>query len=133
VLDNLPIGVMRELNPHGRVIAVDVAPPRGPAAKRDWGTHVSGWRLLTDRLLPWRRPAPVPGIAATILLSQVVAAGAARQRMLDEKLADFYLNVHVRGVGLLAFDQVERGARIGYEESLGPLREWARQAGRCRG
>jgi predicted acylesterase/phospholipase RssA/CRP-like cAMP-binding protein len=133
VLDNLPIGVMRELNPHGLVLAIDVAPPRGPAAKRDYGTHVSGWRLLADRLLPWRRAAPVPGIAATILLSQVVAAGAARQRMLDEKLADFYLNVHVRGVGLLAFEQVERGARVGYEESIGPLGEWAASRGLLRG
>ena len=29
VLNNLPVDVMREFNPYGKVIAVDVTPPRG--------------------------------------------------------------------------------------------------------
>jgi len=125
VLDNLPIDVAREIDPHGTIVAIDVAPPRGPSAKLDYGTAVSGWRLARDRVLPWRRAAPVPGIGVTILQSQVVAATRSRQRMLEQGLADFYLNIHVRGVGLLAFDKIERGERVGYEESIGPLRDWA--------
>ncbi|MCM2270511.1 MAG: patatin-like phospholipase domain-containing protein [Thermoanaerobaculia bacterium] len=125
VLDNLPIGVAREIDPHGTIVAIDVAPPRGPAAKRDYGNAISGWRLARDRVLPWRRAAPVPGIGVTILQSQVVAASRARQQLLDQGVADLYLNIHVKGVGLLAFDQVDRGARVGYDESIGPLRDWA--------
>jgi len=44
--------------------------------------------------------------------------------MLEDGLADFYRNIHVRGVGMLDFEEVERVARIGYEESIGPLRNW---------
>ncbi|MGB7489204.1 MAG: patatin-like phospholipase family protein, partial [Thermoanaerobaculia bacterium] len=36
VLNNLPIDAMREINPSGPVIAVDVLPPRGPRAKGDY-------------------------------------------------------------------------------------------------
>jgi predicted acylesterase/phospholipase RssA len=129
VLDNLPIDVARDVDPHGTIVAIDVSPPRGPAAKRDYGTAVSGWRLVRDRLLPGRRAAPVPGIGVTILQSQVVAASRARQRMLDQGLADFYLNIHVKGVGMLAFDKVDRAARVGYEESLAPLGDWAAASG----
>jgi predicted acylesterase/phospholipase RssA/CRP-like cAMP-binding protein len=129
VLDNLPIDAAREIDPHGVMLAIDVAPPRGPAARSDYGTSVSGWRLLADRFLPGRRAAPVPGIGVTLLQSQVVGASRARQRMLELGLADFYLNIHVKGVGMLAFDKVDRAERVGYEESFAPLRDWASSSG----
>jgi hypothetical protein len=49
--------------------------------------------------------------------------------MLDEGLADLYLNIHVRGVGLLEFEKVEEVARIGYEESIEALRKWLESGG----
>jgi predicted acylesterase/phospholipase RssA len=61
VLDNLPVEVARELDPHGTIVAIDVAPPRGPSARDDYGQSVSGWQLLRDRLLPWRRAAASTG------------------------------------------------------------------------
>lgn len=124
VLNNLPVDVMRELNPTGPVIAIDVAPPRGPGGKNDYGLSVSGLQQFAARLLPWRRERRAPGIAAVIMNSMVVGSGRARRAMLDDGLADFYRNIHVRGVGMLDFDEVEKVARIGYEESIAPLRAW---------
>jgi predicted acylesterase/phospholipase RssA len=42
VTNNLPIDVMRELIPHGEVLAVDVVPREGPAAREEFGLWVSG-------------------------------------------------------------------------------------------
>jgi len=124
VLNNLPIDIMRELNPFGLVIAIDVVAPLGPPAKADYGLGVSGWGLALERLNPWSKARPVPGIAATIMQSMIVGAGLARNEALRQNLADLYVNIHVRGVGLLEFDKVAQVERIGYEQSIGPLREW---------
>lgn len=124
VLNNLPVDVMRELNPGGTVIAIDVAPPRGPTGKNDFGQAVSGLQQAMARLLPWQRERRAPGIATVIMNSMVVGSGRARRAILEEGLADFYRNIHVRGVGMLDFEEVEAVAVIGYEESLEPLRIW---------
>ncbi len=130
VLNNLPIDVMRQMNPTGTVLAIDVAPPRGPGAKYDYGLVVSGTRQALARLLPWQRERRVPGIASVIMNSLVVGSGRARRAMLDDGLADFYHNIHVRGVGMLDFEEVDKGARLGYEESIEPLRRWLASAAR---
>ena len=124
VLNNVPVDVMRDLNPTGPVIAIDVAPPRGPSGKNDFGLAVSGLQQAVARLLPWQRARRAPGIAAVIMNAMVVGSGRARRAMLEDGLADFYRNIRVRGVGMLDFEEVERVALIGYEESVGPLRSW---------
>lgn len=129
VLNNLPIDVMREMNPFGTVIAIDVVAPRGLAAQSDYRPALSGWRLLLERLLPWSKRTPVPRITATLLQSMIVGASLARRQMLRDELADFYLNIHVRGVSMLDFKKVRKVAAIGYQESLEPLREWVEKSG----
>lgn len=124
VLNNLPIDIMREQNPTGIVIAVDVAPPHGPSAKGDFGLSISGWRLAWNRLLPWRRSAPIPGIASTILTSLVVGSAQVRRTSLEDGAADYYHNIRIQGVSMLQFDKVEEVARIGYQESITALGNW---------
>ena len=125
VMNNLPIDVMRTLNPTGPVVAIDVVPPRGPTARWDHGLSLSGWSLALGKLTPWRKRAPrAPTLANTIFRSMLVGAGRARVDMLEAGLADLYLNIHVRGVGLLDFDRIEEVVAVGYRESLEPLRRW---------
>ncbi len=40
-----------------------------------------------------------------------------------------YQHIHVHGVGMLQFDSVHPAIETGYRESIGPLREWAKQQG----
>jgi len=124
VLNNLPIDVMRELNPSGVVIAIDVNSPRGARAEEDYGTSLSGWRQLFDRIAPWKRAVRAPSLAAVIMQSMMVGSNQARDKMLQQELANLYLNIHVHGVGILQFDAVEKAAQIGYDSVIGPLREW---------
>jgi predicted acylesterase/phospholipase RssA/CRP-like cAMP-binding protein len=124
VLNNLPIDVMREQNPTGPLIAVDVVPPHGPAAKSDYGLSVSGWQVATNQLLPWRSGLQVPSIGGTMLRSMLVGADSTRQRLLRDGLADLYLSIRMGGVGMLAFDDIESVQKIGYEQGLDALRKW---------
>ena len=129
VLNNLPIDAMREINPSGPVIAVDVLPPSGPRARADYGLSISGWQLALSRVLPGRTAPPVLNLANTIMRSIFVGSEGARAEMLREGLADLYLSIEARGVGLLEFDAVEKVAQIGYEASIEPLREWLEAGG----
>jgi predicted acylesterase/phospholipase RssA/CRP-like cAMP-binding protein len=125
VLNNLPVDVMREINPFGTVIAVDVTPPSGPTAPPDYAMGLSGWRVLANKLLPWRKSIAVPGIASTILQATVAGSALKRQQMLEQKLADVYININVEGVGALQFDAREQAAQFGYDGAIEPLQGWA--------
>jgi predicted acylesterase/phospholipase RssA/CRP-like cAMP-binding protein len=125
VLNNLPVDVMREINPFGTVIAVDVAAPAGPVTLFDYGTELSGWRVLAGKLVKWGESGSAPGIAATMMQSMVVGSALKRQQILEQGLADLYLNVQVKGVGLLQFEAQALAAQLGYEGALEPLRAWA--------
>ncbi|MFK7896546.1 MAG: cyclic nucleotide-binding and patatin-like phospholipase domain-containing protein [Myxococcota bacterium] len=123
VLNNLPIDVMREMNPTGPIITIDVVPPRGPGAQSDYGLSISGWRVALSRLLPGE-PIKAPGIGGTMMRSMMVGAESTRQRLLAAEITDFYLNVRMRKVGMLEFDAVEPIEKLGYEQSIDALREW---------
>ncbi len=124
VLNNLPIDVMRTMNPSGLLIASDVVAPRGVGAKADYGLSVSGWRQALRRFTPWRRTPPTPPVAVVILQSTMVGSELARRRVLERELADYYQNIHVPGLGMLQFDAVDRAATVGYQATIGPLGEW---------
>ena len=129
VLNNLPVDVMRELNPFGPVIAIDVFSPKGPVARSDYGMSLSGWRLAVNKINPFRKTIRVPSLAETMIRSTLVGASLARAEVLRKELADFYRNIHVRGVGMLQFDVVAKSIQIGYEDTIEPLREWVDSGG----
>lgn len=124
VLNNLPLDVMREMNPYGTVIGSDVGSELGPEAKSDYGTSLSGWRLLLGRIFGRSPTVRAPGLARTIMQSMVVGSALARKQMLDDGLADVYLNIHVKGVGMLQFDAQSRAEKLGYEQTVKPLTQW---------
>ncbi len=129
VLNNLPIDAMRQLNPSGPVIAVDVVPRQGPVAESDFGYSVSGWGELRRRLTPWRKKSALPTLTATVLRSIVVGADRTRRKMLDDDLADLYINIDVSGVRMMQFDAVDEVAAIGYHKSVGLLEDWLEAGG----
>jgi len=125
VLNNLPVDIMREVNPSGVVIAIDVVLPKSFFAAEDYGLNVSGWRQLLARVVPGVKGPQTPGLAHVIMQSMMVGSGHSRERLLEQDHADFYQNIHVHDVALLQFEALEKAAAIGYSESIGPLREWA--------
>lgn len=124
VLNNVPINIMREMNPSGAVIAFDVAPPRGPVAKEDYGMSVSGWYQLASRFLPWLKPVRAPRVGVVLMQSMMVGSNLLREQVLQEEMADYYQNIHVRKVGMLDFKAIKRAERVGYESVFEPLRQW---------
>jgi predicted acylesterase/phospholipase RssA len=125
VLNNLPMDVMREINPFGTVIAIDVTPSSGPASRSDHSAGLSGWRVLWNKLLPWREGPALPGIASTIMQATLAGSALKRQQNLEQNLADVYLNIDVEAVGMFQFEAREQAAQLGYDAVIEPLKAWA--------
>lgn len=124
LLNNLPVDVVRRRHPFATLIAVDVAPPLGPRARQDYGLSVSGAGVLWRRLVPGLRPPKVPGVTATLMRSLIVGAAAVRDRDVESGLADLYLPLDLRGVGMLDFGAVADIAARGYDAAAAPIAEW---------
>lgn len=122
VLNNLPIDIARSEAPIGRVLAFDVAPPRGPGAHGDYGLAVSGWKALRART--GRQRSPYPGISAVLMRSMITASMRERDRQVSDGLADFYLNLDIRGVSMLDFSDPVSVATRGYEAAKSALEQW---------
>lgn len=132
VLNNLPVDEMRQLNPTGTVIAVDVAPKAGPRAKEDFGLSVSGTRELLKKIKRGSAPQ-APGIVRTFLRSMLVGAMRERDRHQSEGTVDLYLDLDLRGVDLLAFDSVAEVAAKGYELAAPRIRTWIEEQAQAMG
>ena len=124
VLNNVPINIMREINPSGTVLAFDVAPPRGPTAKQDYGMSVSGWYQLASKLVPWLKPVKAPRVGVVLMQAMMVGSNLLREQMLQNEMADYYQNIHVRKVGMLDFKAIKQAEKVGYESVIEPLRQW---------
>jgi len=129
VLNNLPIDIMRELNPSGLVMAIDVVLPSSFTVKEDYGLSVSGWKRLVSRFIPGMSQANTPDVASVIMQSMMVGSSRSRERLLEQGHADFYLNIHVHGVDMLQFEALDKARETGYTESVGPLKEWVVKTG----
>ena len=129
VLNNLPIDIMRNLNPSGLIIAIDVVLPSSFTVKEDYGLSVSGWRTLMSRFIPWIKQPETPGFASVIMQSMMVGSSRSRERLLEQGHADYYQNIHVHGVGMLQFEALEVAQETGYADSIEPLRKWAGKKG----
>jgi predicted acylesterase/phospholipase RssA len=123
LLDNLPIGVMRQLNGGSRIIAVDVSPRADLVAAREVGTHVSGWRVLAQRIRHPRTRPSVPGIVE-ILSRTVAVAGLHFEDTHGRPTADLLLQPPVARFGTLDFANVRVIADAGYQPSLEALQAW---------
>ena len=122
LLNNLPADVMRDRIPHGTVIAVDVAPPVGPGAHADLGMSLSATQALRSRLSPGkpRHPRLIP----ILLRSMITASMRERDEAIQEGTIDLYLDLDMRGISLLDFEQANRVIRAGYEASAPRIEAW---------
>ena len=121
VLDNLPVGPMRETLPFGTIVAVDVAPAVGPRSKGDFGMSVSGWKALMSKTGLRRGPA-FPGIVAILLRSTIAGSSAQLQSKIRD--ADLYLDLDLRGIPLLDFETVAPVVQAGYEAAHPRIAAW---------
>ncbi len=104
VLDNLPIEAMVADERVGTVLAVDVAPPRGPRARSDYGLAVSGPRALYARLA--KRGHRYPSVSSVLIRSMLAGAMQHQLATAASDSIDHLFKLQLPGVALLDFERV---------------------------
>ncbi len=110
VLDNLPVGVMRQW-PVDETIAVDVGAEHGITAMADETELPPWWALLPDLF----RKRTRPGIVQLLLRAGTVGATAASQRA--SASADLLIAPPLRDIDLLDWHAHERAMETGYRHA----------------
>lgn len=129
LLNNLPLDVMRELNPNCRLIAVDVNAREDLLGNTDHQGGVNGWQLLWRKLNPLA-PAPQMPNLVQILARASMIGGLAQQKRLREGWADLYLQPPVGRFSLTGYGQAQAISEAGYRYALEQLAQW-RQTATC--
>lgn len=91
-----------------------------------YGTALSGWRQLRDRLLPGRQPKPAPGLNDVITRAMTLGNALVADPTLGAGEALCHIRTSVSAYGLLDVD--EKAARhleaMAYDEAIEPLQAW---------
>ena len=85
---------------------------------------VSGWYQLASKLVPWLKPVKAPRVGVVLMQAMMVGSNLLREQMLQNEMADYYQNIHVRKVGMLDFKAIKQAEKVGYESVIEPLRQW---------
>ena len=129
VLNNLPIGVMREANPDGQIIAIDLSIPNALSVSYDYGQSLSGWKQLLSALNPFVKKKSVPAISEVIVQSMLLGSNLRQRQVPQKEHADFYYKINVEGVRLFQFSEMEKTEQQGYEQTVRPLKKWVEENG----
>lgn len=119
VLQNLPVEPLFNDPAVEKIIGVDVSPPTGPSAKYDYGKSLGGPTALKRQVGRDRRQHP--GLVNTVMSSMLIGSSQARNTAREQGMLDVYLNLHLRGVKLLEFHDLESVAERGYEATIEAL------------
>lgn len=113
VLDNVPTATMQSEFGPARTIAVDLraASPLASADLPDDG-GLSGWRVLRNRIIPWRERLQVPGIVETLVAASTITGGAAD---ID---ADLVIRPPVDEFAFLDFSASHQIVEAGYRHTV---------------
>jgi predicted acylesterase/phospholipase RssA/CRP-like cAMP-binding protein len=122
VLNNMPFEVLRDDSTIETLIAVDVAPDRGPRAPTDFGTSVSGFQALRASL--GRGRSDYPSVVSVLLRSMLAGAVRNQKESMQDGSIDLLLTLHLSGVSLLDFERSRVVAQSGYDAAMPTIREW---------
>lgn len=126
LLNNLPMDVMRRHVGHGKVIAVDVVPPVMARRVQSQFECPSGWQILWSRLNPFVTTIDVPNIAYVLQRAGELGAVHARQRLIEQHLADKYLAPKfVEDYEILDFKKVDEIAEKGSSYAVREVDSWS--------
>jgi predicted acylesterase/phospholipase RssA/CRP-like cAMP-binding protein len=120
VLDNMPIGIMREEHHGVTVIAVDVGRTREfSAAGLPGDGVVSGWKMLLDKVDPRVSNRQSLGIARVLM--RLTEMGGKH----DNDRGDITIRPAVDPFSLADFKAFDRLVALGYEAGVRSLGEWS--------
>jgi NTE family protein/lysophospholipid hydrolase len=127
LVNNIPADVMRQSVGNGIVIAADVSPEKEFLGGQEFGTHVSGWRVVYNNLNPFRKRRM--GTMADVLMRLIRLGGVSHTQQIRSS-ADLYLSVPLQQFTFRDFSRGEDLAQAGYDCAMASFESWMAEHGR---
>ena len=108
-------------NAGGTVIGVNVSPRLEKAQAYRFGSSISGWQVLWNRINPSKR-VQVPTLATSLIRSLEISS--VHRIKSQRKFVDVLIQPDVRQFGLLDFSSYESIAEAGYRTARKQLALW---------
>ena len=123
ILNTFPVDVMHRELSGGVMVGVNVSQIPELKELYSYGTELSGWKLLLTRMNPFVDSPRVPRIIATLMRATDIKS---IQRLNETReMLDVLVEPDVSSIALLDFKAFAEIARIGYEQALPVLQEFA--------
>jgi len=124
LLNNVPIDIMKDINPYGVVIAVDVNAREDLLDNTYNRGGISGWHLLFNKLNPMiKEKVKMPNMTEIIGRASIIG-GLAKRKQNKHGIADLYLEPPVNHFSMAGYKQGQKIADAGYEYAMKVLSEW---------
>lgn len=116
VLNTFPVELMQQrMGGKGFIIGVNVSQISEQFNYYDFGTTLSGWRVLLSRINPFEPTINIPRIAETLLRSTDIKS---IERLNEARRSlDILIEPNVRSIALMDFSAYELISQIGYREA----------------
>ncbi|TDH65688.1 hypothetical protein CCR75_006896 [Bremia lactucae] len=121
-MNNLPADVMKEEGGIKYIFAVDVA-SESCTDFYDYGTTLSGWWVLWNKLNPFAKTVAVPSMGDVSAALAYVSSEQHKDRI-KEECVDLYLRPPVKDYGTLEFSKMEEIIEVGYKYALPRIKAW---------
>ncbi|RQM14044.1 hypothetical protein DD237_000227 [Peronospora effusa] len=122
-MNNLPADVMKEEGGIKYIFAVDVA-SESRTQFYHYGSALSGWWLLWNKLNPFAKTVVVPSMGDVSAALAYVSSEQHKNRVKEECI-DLYLRPPVKDYGTLEFNKMEEIIEVGYKYALPRIQAWA--------
>ena len=119
-------GYLSEVNSQ---LAVDVSPPDDFIGNEDYGSSISGWKVLWNKIAPWKTTMQMPSLGAVMQRAAETASNV-RQRDTINNMTDLYIKMPVDKYGLLAFNRAAEIRATGYAHAKTVFEGWSEREGR---
>uniref|UniRef100_M4B4B5 PNPLA domain-containing protein n=1 Tax=Hyaloperonospora arabidopsidis (strain Emoy2) TaxID=559515 RepID=M4B4B5_HYAAE len=121
-MNNLPADVMKEEGGIKYIFAVDVA-SETRTLFYEYGSALSGWWLLWNKLNPFAGTVVVPSMGDISAALAYVSSEQHKERVKEECI-DLYLRPPVKDYGTLEFNKMEEIIEVGYKYALPRIQAW---------
>jgi predicted acylesterase/phospholipase RssA len=121
-MNNFPVDIMDELCGGGTVIGVNVSPPKEMVEEYSFGSSISGWRLLWNRLNPFSERVQVPSLGANLM--RTLELNSAYKIKSEQPLADVIIQPDVKEYSIMDYSSYREITEVGYQEARKQLARW---------
>ena len=73
IMDNFPVEAMLDLSESRTVIGIQINPYKERKRVYDYDCHLSGWRILRNRLNPFSKSLRTPSLMSTLMSASLVS------------------------------------------------------------